>query len=119
MGGASADVIESLAGVIFVDSGFNEDITFQSIRPLLEPLITPQTLKLHPARELSELCTQKGYIKKKNVVFRENGVVYITVEVEANGAIHKDTHSGRNKKMAEKVASKKVLKSLKEYLYNA
>ncbi|KAG5574722.1 hypothetical protein H5410_054856 [Solanum commersonii] len=114
-----ADVIESLAGAIFVDSGFNKDTTFQSIRPLLEPLITPQTLKLHPARELSELCAQKGYIKKKNVVFRENGVVYITVEVEADGAIHKETHSGRNKKMAKKVASKKVLKSLKEYPYNA
>ncbi|XP_049381531.1 endoribonuclease Dicer homolog 2-like [Solanum stenotomum] len=114
-----ADLIESLAGAIFVDSGFNEDTTFQSIRPLLEPLITPQTLKLHPARELSELCDQKGYIKKKNVDFRENGIVYITVEVEANGAIHKGTHSGRNEKIATKVASKKVLKSLKEYPYNA
>ncbi|KAL3323675.1 hypothetical protein AABB24_038037 [Solanum stoloniferum] len=113
-----ADVIESLAGAIFVDSGFNEVTTFQSIRPLLEPLITPLTLKLHPARELSELCDQKRYVKK-NVVFRENGIVYITVEVEANGVIHKDTHSGQNEKMANKVASKKVLKSLKEYPYNA
>lgn len=108
------DVIESLAGAIFVDSGFNKDIVFQSVRTLLEPLITPDTVKLHPVRELSELCDQKGYIKKKNVVSRENGVAYITVEVEADGVSHKFTCSERDKKMAEKVACKNVLKLLKE-----
>ncbi|TMW86618.1 hypothetical protein EJD97_021111 [Solanum chilense] len=113
------DVIESLGGAIFVDSGFNKDITFQSIRPLLEPLVTPQTVKLQPVRELSELCDQKGYIKKKDVVSHENGVAYITVEVEANGVIHKSTCSGRDKIMAKKVASKNVLKSLKECPSNA
>ncbi|XP_047256670.1 endoribonuclease Dicer homolog 2-like [Capsicum annuum] len=113
------DVIESLAGAIFVDSGFNKDITFRSIRPLLEPLITPQTIKLQPKRELSELCDQKGYIKKKDIVSHENGVAYITVEVEADGVIHKDTRSGRDKKMAKKVACKTVLKSLKECAANA
>ncbi|XP_015169591.1 endoribonuclease Dicer homolog 2-like isoform X2 [Solanum tuberosum] len=113
------DVIESLGGAIFVDSGFNKDTTFQSIRPLLEPLVTPQTVKLQPVRELSELCDQKGYIKKKDVVSRENGVAYITVEVEANGVIHKSTCSGRDKIMAKKVASKNVLKSLKECPSNA
>ncbi|XP_060186301.1 endoribonuclease Dicer homolog 2-like isoform X1 [Lycium barbarum] len=113
------DVIESLAGAIFVDSSFNKDVTFQSIRPLLEPLITPQTIKLHPVRELSELCDQKCYIKKKNVVSRENGVAYITVEVEANGVVYKSTCSGRDKIITKKVASKNVLKSLKECASNA
>ncbi|XP_049381530.1 endoribonuclease Dicer homolog 2-like [Solanum stenotomum] len=113
------DVIESLGGAIFVDSGFDKDTTFQCIRPLLEPLVTPQTLKPHPVRELTELCDQKGYIKKKDVVCRENGIAYITVEVEANGVIHKNTCSGRDKLMARKVASKNVLKSLKECPSNA
>ncbi|XP_015166742.1 endoribonuclease Dicer homolog 2-like [Solanum tuberosum] len=113
------DVIESLGGAIFVDSGFDKDTTFQCIRPLLEPLVTPQTLKPHPVRELTELCDQKGYIKKKDVVCRENGIAYITVEVEANGVIHKSTCSGRDKLMGRKVASKNVLKSLKECPSNA
>ncbi|XP_055829779.1 endoribonuclease Dicer homolog 2 [Solanum dulcamara] len=113
------DIIESLGGAIFVDSGFDKDITFQSIRPLLEPLVTPETLKPHPVRELSELCDQKGYIKKKDIVSRENGVAYITIEVEANGVTHKSTCSGRDKLMARKVASKNVLKSLKECPSNA
>ncbi|KAH0777655.1 hypothetical protein KY290_009066 [Solanum tuberosum] len=113
------DVIESLGGAIFVDSGFDKDTTFQCIRPLLEPLVTPQTLKPHPVRELTELCDQKGYIKKKDVVSRENGIANFTVEVEANGVIHKNTCSGRDKLMARKVASKNVLKSLKECPSNA
>ncbi|KAG5574723.1 hypothetical protein H5410_054857 [Solanum commersonii] len=105
-----ADVIESLAGAIFVDSGFNKDTIFQSIQPLLKPLLTPQTLKPHPVRELSELCDHKGYVKKKNVVSRDNGVAYITVDVDANGVTHKSTCSGRDKIMAKKVACKIVLK---------
>ena len=35
--------------------------TFLNIRPLVAPLVTPQTIKLLPIRELSELCAQKGY----------------------------------------------------------
>lgn len=108
------DIIESLAGAIFVDSGFNKDITFQSIQPLLGPLVTPQTLKPHPVRELSELCEQKGYTKKKDVISRENGRTCMTVEVEANGVIHRETCSERDKLMAKKMACKKVLESLKK-----
>ncbi|PNX89241.1 endoribonuclease dicer-like protein, partial [Trifolium pratense] len=32
---------ESLAGAILVDSGYNKEVVWQSIRPLLEPLVTP------------------------------------------------------------------------------
>lgn len=32
-----------------------------NIRPLVEALVTPQTIKLRPTRELSELCAHKGY----------------------------------------------------------
>ncbi|TMW81090.1 hypothetical protein EJD97_012074, partial [Solanum chilense] len=35
--------------------------TFVIIRPLVKKLVTPQTIKLPPIRELSELCAQKGY----------------------------------------------------------
>ncbi|KAG5629183.1 hypothetical protein H5410_000900, partial [Solanum commersonii] len=41
---------------MFFDKDTN---TFLNIRPFLEPLITPQTIKLQPIRELSELCAQK------------------------------------------------------------
>ncbi|KAL7160767.1 hypothetical protein ACSBR2_041423 [Camellia fascicularis] len=35
------DTIESLAGAILVDSRYNKEVVLQSIRPLLEPMITP------------------------------------------------------------------------------
>ncbi|KAA8537034.1 hypothetical protein F0562_029512 [Nyssa sinensis] len=108
------DVIESLAGAILIDSGYNKEAVFNSIRPLLEPMITPDTLRLHPVRELTELCQKRHYNKKKAVVSCNNGVASITVEVEANGVIHKHSCSAVDKKTAKKLASKAVLKSIKD-----
>ncbi|PHU17758.1 Beta-D-glucosyl crocetin beta-1,6-glucosyltransferase [Capsicum chinense] len=51
------DIIESIGGAIFVDSGFDKDTTFKCIRPLLEPLVTPQTVKLHPLFETLPILT--------------------------------------------------------------
>ena len=110
------DVIESLAGAIFVDSGYNKEVVFQSIRPLLEPLITPETVKIHPAKELSELCQKMKFDMKKPVKSCENGVASLTVEVEANGVTYKHTATGLDKRTGKKVACKEVLKALKDDL---
>ncbi|KAL1827714.1 hypothetical protein ACET3Z_006126 [Daucus carota] len=108
------DVIESLAGAILVDSGYKKDIVFESIRPLLEPLVSPETIKFQPVRELQQLCQKENYVLKKPVVSTDNGAATVTVEVEANGVIHKESCSGPNKAEAKKLASKAVLRSLKE-----
>ncbi|XP_022987458.1 endoribonuclease Dicer homolog 2 isoform X1 [Cucurbita maxima] len=109
------DVIESLAGAIYVDSGYNKDKVFESIRPLLEPLISPETVKMHPRRELNEVCQKKNYNLKKTVTSRVNGKTHVTVEVEANGRIFKHTAISLDKETGKKVASKEVLKSLKDF----
>ncbi|KAG8641560.1 hypothetical protein MANES_12G002800v8, partial [Manihot esculenta] len=108
------DVIESLAGAIFVDSGYNKEVVFQSIRPLLEPLVTPDTLKLHPVRELNELCQVQHFEKRKAVPSSINGTSSVTVEVGAHGLTFKHTSSAADKKTAKKLASKEVLKALKD-----
>ncbi|GAB4855882.1 hypothetical protein Ancab_024521 [Ancistrocladus abbreviatus] len=108
-----ADVIESLAGAIFVDSGFNKEVAFESIRPLLEPLITPETVKIHPVKELNELCQKYQYHLKKPVMSFENGKAHLTLEVEANSVLHKYTCASTHRKTAEKVASKPLVKALK------
>ena len=105
--------MESLAGAIFVDSGYKKDIVFQSIRPLLEPMITPETLRVHPVKELHELCQKQHFELRKPIVSRDNGVASITIEVEANGKVFKHTSTASDKKMAKKLASKEVLKFLK------
>ncbi|KAG6758162.1 hypothetical protein POTOM_038498 [Populus tomentosa] len=107
------DVIESLAGAILVDSGYNKEIVFQSIRPLLEPLITPETVRLHPARELNELIQKQHFDYKKSVVSNGRNAS-IEIVVGANGVIFKHTATAADKKTAKKLASKEVLKSLKE-----
>ncbi|XWS68903.1 hypothetical protein CRYUN_Cryun04dG0133700 [Craigia yunnanensis] len=107
------DVMESLAGAIFVDSGYNKDIVFQSIRPLLEPMITPETLRVHPVKELYELCQKEHFELRKPIVSRVNRVASITIEVEANGTVFKHTSTASDKKMAKKLASKEVLKFIK------
>ncbi|XP_057984824.1 endoribonuclease Dicer homolog 2 isoform X9 [Hevea brasiliensis] len=108
------DVMESLAGAIFVDSGYNKDVVFRSIRPLLEPLVTLETLRLNPTKELNELCQIKHFKKKNPFVPLNNGMSSVTVEVKANGVKFKHTSTAANKKTAEKLASKEVLRVLKE-----
>ncbi|KAK9919220.1 hypothetical protein M0R45_027830 [Rubus argutus] len=108
------DIIESLGGAIFVDSGYDKDIVFQSIRPLLEPLITPETMTLHPARELNEHCSKMHYDMKKPLKSFQNDAATITIEVEANGVTYKHTSTASDKRTAIKLACKEVLRSLKE-----
>ncbi|XP_074292771.1 endoribonuclease Dicer homolog 2-like [Silene latifolia] len=109
-----ADIIESLAGAIFVDSGYDKQALVNSIVPLLEPIVTPETLKLHPVRELHDICQKHHYNTGKPVKSFENGIPSITLEVEANGTIFKHTCTATDKTLANKIASRAILKSLKE-----
>lgn len=69
---------------------------------------------MHPVRELNELCQRENYVRKKTKVDRTNEKATITVEVEANGVVHKHSSSVTDKKTAKRLASKAVLKSIKE-----
>lgn len=109
------DVIESLAGAIHVDSGYNKEVVFASIKPLLGCMITPETVKLHPVRELTELC-QKAQFELSKAKGFENGEAFFTVEVEAKEMSFAHTARASDKKMAKKLAYKEVLNSLKKSL---
>ncbi|KAL9315523.1 hypothetical protein ACSQ67_016524 [Phaseolus vulgaris] len=109
------DIIESLAGAILVDSGYNKEVVWQSIRPLLEPLVTPETLKLHPIRELNELCQKRSYNIIQDIVTRKDGVTNYRMEVEADGITHQFEYLGPAlKNTAKKIVHKEILISLKE-----
>ncbi|KAG6645299.1 endoribonuclease Dicer homolog 2-like isoform X1 [Carya illinoinensis] len=108
------DIIESLAGAILVDSGYNKERVFDSISPLLEPLITPETVTPHPAKELNELCQKYHYIMKEPIKSRNKGLTSITIEVKAGRLSFKHTATAADGKTAKKVACKEVLKSLKD-----
>ncbi|KAF8027787.1 hypothetical protein BT93_E0647 [Corymbia citriodora subsp. variegata] len=108
------DIIESLAGAILVDSNYDRERVFQSIRPLLEPLVTPETMRPHPVKELTELCDKEHFVFRKPVVSHEDGASSVTIEVEAEGVVYRHTSRAADKKTAKRLASKEVLKSLKE-----
>ncbi|KAG2395488.1 Endoribonuclease Dicer-like protein [Vigna angularis] len=109
------DIIESLAGAILVDSGYNMEVVWQSIKPLLEPLVTPETLRLHPVRELNELCQKRSYNIIQEDVSRKDGVTRFKMEVEADGVIHQHEYIGSALKgTAKKIVCKEILNSLKE-----
>ncbi|KAF5197408.1 Endoribonuclease dicer-like protein [Thalictrum thalictroides] len=100
--------IESLAGAVLVDSGYNKETVWNCVRPILEPLATLDTMKVHPVRELDELCRCEAY-EKEISVSDIDGKPSVTIEVKVNGISYKDTRCGINKKTAKKLAAKTVL----------
>ncbi|XP_019181103.1 PREDICTED: endoribonuclease Dicer homolog 2-like [Ipomoea nil] len=106
------DILESIAGAIYLDSGLKADVVFEKIRPLLEPMVTPESLRLNPVKELTELCQKRKYRMEAPVETYKNGEAYITLEVVANGAVHRGSSSARSKKTAMRLACKSVLKLL-------
>ncbi|WOK91952.1 endoribonuclease [Canna indica] len=109
------DIIESIAGAIYVDSGYNKETVWKSIKPLLEPIVTPDTVERHPVAELEELCSRESYMKayKKSHHSHE---VSVTAEVVAAGTVYSATVTGRNSKIAKKKAAKAVLRDLKSVI---
>ncbi|CAB4316895.1 unnamed protein product [Prunus armeniaca] len=106
-----ADIIESLAGAIFVDSEYDKNAVFQSIRPLLEPLVSPETMPLNPVREFHDYCQKMQYIMKKPVKSIQNGVATRTMEVEANGVVkYTYTSTASNNDTAKRLACKEFLR---------
>ncbi|CAL5184005.1 unnamed protein product [Lathyrus oleraceus] len=108
------DIIESLAGAILIDSGYNKEVVWRSIRPLLEPLVTPNTLTIHPIRELTKLCHKMNYTMEKTLSRNEGGNS-CKIEVIADGLVHQYEYIGSaDKKTTTRLACKGVLNSLKE-----
>ncbi|KAI3880460.1 hypothetical protein MKX03_031011 [Papaver bracteatum] len=106
------DIIESLAGAILVDSHYDKDVVWASIKHLLEPLVTPETVKLHPVRELHELCQRNNFVCERSVSF-DKGITSLTIQVKGERMSYCHTCTGANKKIAKKLASKAVLDYLK------
>eukprot|EP01018_Ginkgo_biloba_P017577 Gb_32044 [translate_table: standard] len=105
------DLIESIAGAILVDSGFETELVWNAIKPLLEPIVTPDTLCFHPVRALQELCQKKIYTLSFDVLQKE-GTFTVEVKVGAGDVQYVETCEASNKKTGKKLAAEKVLRSL-------
>ncbi|KAM0916989.1 hypothetical protein ACQ4PT_009823 [Festuca glaucescens] len=107
------DVIESIAGAIYIDSKYDKEVVWKSMKQLLEPLATPETVECDPVKELQEYCDRRSYIKSYTTTHKD-GVSSVVAEVKVEGAIYSATQTGHDKSVAKKYAAKLLLKDLKE-----
>lgn len=109
-----SDLVESLAGAVFLDCNFNLDTVWRVFKEILRPLVTPETLRLEPVRELRELCQSAKFGTPefdKRVEGKGNIVVEVTVHVDGEDIT--ETSRTSDRKSAEKVASIRMLANLK------
>ncbi|PSS05105.1 Endoribonuclease [Actinidia chinensis var. chinensis] len=104
------DIVESIAGAIFLDSGRDTAVVWKVFQPLLHPMVTPETLPMHPVRELQERCQQQA--EGLEYKASRNGNL-ATVEVFVDG-IQVGIAQNPQKKMAQKLAARNALVALKE-----
>uniref|UniRef100_A0A0E0K826 Endoribonuclease Dicer homolog 1 n=1 Tax=Oryza punctata TaxID=4537 RepID=A0A0E0K826_ORYPU len=104
------DIVESIAGAIFLDSGYDTSVVWKVFQPLLHPMVTPETLPMHPVRELQERCQQQA----EGLEYKASRAGNIaTVEVFVDG-VQIGVAQNPQKKMAQKLAARNALVVLKE-----
>ena len=107
-----ADVIESIAGAIYLDSEYAKEVVWRSMKPLLEPLATPDTVERDPVKMLQEFCDRRSYSKSFYTKTHKDGVT-VVAEVQVDGTIYSATGTGPDKSVAKKFAAKTLLEDLK------
>uniref|UniRef100_A0A0D9VNU3 Endoribonuclease Dicer homolog 1 n=1 Tax=Leersia perrieri TaxID=77586 RepID=A0A0D9VNU3_9ORYZ len=104
------DIFESIAGAIFLDSGYDTSVVWKVFQPLLHPMVTPETLPMHPVRELQERCQQQA----EGLEYKASRAGNVaTVEVFVDG-VQIGVAQNPQKKMAQKLAARNALVVLKE-----
>jgi endoribonuclease Dicer len=111
-----SDLVESLAGAVFLDSDYSLDTLWDVFKEILKPLVTPETLRLEPTRELRELCQKQkfgGPIFKTEPGTKGHVVVSVTVQLKNETVIEYGRNDARNVNSAKKIAAIQALVSLK------
>ncbi|KAF8414134.1 hypothetical protein HHK36_002133 [Tetracentron sinense] len=111
-----ADIVESTIGAVFIDSNCSNDTVWKVFKGLLEPMISLQTLGMHPVTELLELC-QKHQLKLQFV--KDSWEINATIDVVVDGHLIGSSSYGLKKEIAQNRAAKAALDNLKLKLAEA
>ncbi|XP_059641179.1 endoribonuclease Dicer homolog 3 [Cornus florida] len=106
-----ADVVESIAGAILIDTKLNLDEVWRIFKPILPPIATPDKLELPPLRELIELCDSLGYFIKENCI-EKGKMVRAELSVQLKDVLLVGEGFGQNRKVAKGQAALHLLKDL-------
>lgn len=107
-----ADIVESAAGAVFIDSHSSLDIVSKVFRPLLEPIISLETLKMHPVTELYEVCQKKNLKVKFVDLWKESTAFFVFVEDQLVGR----GSYGLKKEIAYNRAARDALNNIGKFL---
>ncbi|XP_022872072.1 ribonuclease 3-like protein 3 [Olea europaea var. sylvestris] len=96
---ALADIVESFIGAIYIDSNRSKDLTnkvqirisnsqqnlhaiaLQIAKDLLRPMITPESIQMHPVTMLYEICQNKGWkVHIKDMWSKKTGEIQVFVD---------------------------------------
>ncbi|XP_048135672.1 ribonuclease 3-like protein 3 [Rhodamnia argentea] len=80
-----ADIVESTIGAVFVDSNWSMDTVWKVSKSMLEPIISPTTLKLHPVTELYELCQKKSLMLSFKDLWSESSSFFVFIDGQLVG----------------------------------
>ncbi|KAL4180909.1 hypothetical protein AMTRI_Chr12g268450 [Amborella trichopoda] len=75
-----ADMVESIVGAVYVDTGYNLEILWNVFHDFFEPIVTPSTLKNHSVTELQDLTQKQGKQVKLNAHKRKVRSYYGPIE---------------------------------------
>lgn len=103
-----ADIVESVAGAVYVDCDFNLEMFWRVIRGMLEPIITSENLDEQPVTTLYEFCQKH----RKSVDFKhwkkgQNNVMNVFVDGKLIGIA-----SSEQQKIAKLNAARDALEKL-------
>lgn len=80
-----ADILESLIGAIFIDADSSMDATWEVVERLLQPLMTPENLKLHPVAKFNEACQKIRVKPQAKDLWNKTGEIEIYINNEFIG----------------------------------
>ncbi|RLN24659.1 hypothetical protein C2845_PM07G32210 [Panicum miliaceum] len=107
------DIVESIAGAILIDTKFDLDVVWRVFKPLLSPIVTPESLELPPFRELHEWCDKSGYFLGIKCENREDNIM-ATLNLQLKDLLLVRQGRGKNKVDAKAHAASLLLRDLEE-----
>jgi endoribonuclease Dicer len=112
---AVGDVVQTLAAAIFLDADLDIETVWKVHEPLLQPLATPETVMLHPRRQLESLCLNQGWHLEVQSS-QQDGIVQAHVFINR---ILLGSSQSKERNVARRLAAFKALRSLSSQTTNA
>ncbi|KAK9817465.1 hypothetical protein WJX74_006245 [Apatococcus lobatus] len=109
------DVLESVAGAAYVDTAFELDSTWQIVLPLMQPLVTPSTVPIHPVAALYERCQHAG-LKLQFHTNATNTAGEFCTEAVVNAVVFGRCSSALSKQLGRKSAAEDALQHWDEHI---